>query len=135
MRKWWYAAVGWTIVIAALCWTPRGVVNKVGDETRLFEIPNFDKLVHAGLFVGFAFLWLKAAPAPKRFLPIVLGGLALTVVTELGQLTASVNRDARFDDGVFDMLGVFLGGWIYKLWGRIEERRSSQVATTAVNEV
>lgn len=115
MRKWLYAALGWTVLIAALCWTPRMVVGKIGDETKLHEITNFDKFVHASLFAVFAFLWLKAAPAPKRFTPIVLGGLGLAVVTELGQLTTFVNRDARLDDGMFDMIGVFLGGACYYL--------------------
>lgn len=127
MRKWFYAAMGWTVLAAALCWTPRKVVEKVGDETRLFEIPNFDKLVHMGLFVVFSFLWLKATPYPKRFGLIVLGGLALAVVTELGQATTFVNRDARLDDGVFDVLGVVLGAAAYYLLHRPVRSPAPQV--------
>ena len=134
MRNWLYAAVGWTILIAALCWTPGGVVRTVGDETRLFKIPSFDKFVHAGLFAVFAFLWLKATPAPKRFPPILLGGLALAVVTELGQLTAFVNRDARLDDALFDMLGVLLGGWVYYRSARAERRTETDGVTAAVGK-
>jgi len=120
MRFWLRAAIGWTVMILALCWMPRSVVATAGEETRLFKIPNFDKLVHLSLFVGFAFLWLKASIGPRRYLYVFLGGLALAVGSELGQLSGFVNRDARLDDGVFDMLGVLLGFAAYRLVDRRE---------------
>lgn len=118
MRLWFRAAVFWTLLIMLLCWTPRAVVEKAGDETSLFKIPNFDKLVHASMFIGFSFLWLKATAHPRRVLFVILAGFALTVVTELGQLNRFVNRDARLDDGLFDMIGVFLGIAAYRLAAR-----------------
>lgn len=129
MRSWLYAAVGWTLMIAALCWTPGEVVQRVGDESNFFRLPNFDKLVHTGLFMGFAFFWLKASHPPKRFMPVMIGGLAWTAITELGQLSSYVNRDARLDDAAFDMLGVLLGGLAY-YW--LESRQERTRATTAI---
>ncbi|WP_165250825.1 VanZ family protein [Paludisphaera soli] len=112
MRPWLYAAIGWTLLILGLCWMPKSVVTQAGGE-RSVRVPHADKIAHTGLFLGLAFLWLKASPAPRRFAPVVLGGLALAVITELGQMSSFVNRDGGLDDGLFDMIGVGLGGALF----------------------
>ncbi|AMV39565.1 VanZ family protein [Planctomyces sp. SH-PL62] len=112
MRHWLYAAIGWTLLIFVLCWMPRTIVDQAGGEGG-FMIPNLDKVAHSGLFAGFAFLWLKAAPVRKRLALVVLAGLAIAVITELGQLMPVVNREADIDDGLFDLLGIALGSIAY----------------------
>lgn len=123
MRLRFFAALGWTILIAAACWTPRRVVEEVGEETGFMGIPHFDKLVHLGIFAVFAFLWLAASRRP-RYAVVAAAGLVLAVVTELGQLVPWVNREAGVDDGVVDFVGVLAGAvafrypatWIARKW-------------------
>jgi len=43
----------WTILIAVACCLP----GKMLPSETGFRIPEFDKLVHAGMFGGFIFLW------------------------------------------------------------------------------
>src|SRR5579884_3752965 len=48
-----YIPIVWTLIIAILlCLPGKMLPNETG-----FRIPNFDKLVHMGLFGGFVFLW------------------------------------------------------------------------------
>ena len=112
MRIWILAAIGWTLLILVLCWTPRSIVAIAGGE-HSYRIPHADKIAHAGMFAGFAFLWLGASRGRSRTTLVVLAGLALAVITELGQTSSFVNRDAGWDDGLFDMIGVALGGTFY----------------------
>ncbi|MDG3002822.1 VanZ family protein [Paludisphaera mucosa] len=127
MRLWFYAALSWTLLIMVLCWMPRAVVQKAGGETG-FRLPNLDKLVHMALFMGFAFLWLMASRNPRRLLLVAAAGLALTVITELGQLSPLVNRDAGLADGTFDMLGVVLGGLAF-VWLASRPSHAAALAT------
>jgi VanZ family protein len=43
----------WTILVAVACCLP----GKMLPSETGFKIPEFDKLVHAGMFGGFIFLW------------------------------------------------------------------------------
>ena len=123
MRLRFLAALGWTILIGIACWTPRRVVEEVGEETGFLGIPHFDKIVHLGIFAVFAFLWL-AAPRRPRYAAVAIAGLAFAVVTELGQLIPGVNREAGVDDGVVDFAGILAGAvafryaapWIARKW-------------------
>jgi len=53
-------AVLWTLAIAILCWMPREVVAEIEDRSWWFQIHRVDKLIHAGIFVVFAVLWIRA---------------------------------------------------------------------------
>ena len=48
-----YIAVSWTIIIFILLALPGSML----PHEKAFAIPQFDKLVHIGLFGGFVFLW------------------------------------------------------------------------------
>ncbi len=128
------AALGWTILIAGLCWTPRAVVREVEEEAGFWLVPHFDKVVHLGMFAGFAFLWLAAARRP-RYGAVALAGLAFAVATELGQLAPQVNRTADLDDAVFDLVGVALGSLAFRFAtarrARKRDAASAPVATGA----
>lgn len=99
-------ALAWTLLIFGLCWTPRTMMPIPEDDSSWLRIPSLDKVVHFLLLAGFGFLWGRAGVRPTRVVGL---GLLVTVVSELGQETAWVNRDATLGDGVADMLGV-LGG-------------------------
>ena len=60
-------------------------MQEVEKDSTWFKIPNLDKVVHWGIFVLFAILWLRVGSSPRRFLWVTLGGLALAVVSELVQ--------------------------------------------------
>ena len=106
----------WTILICAACWTPKAMMPKEEEVSVPFLIPNFDKLVHFALFAGFAFLWLFAGRVKLRW--VLVSGIALTALTEIGQLAPIVNRDATWPDAGADLLGL-LGGIGLATLGRI----------------
>lgn len=99
----------WTVVILVLCWTPRQYVQKAEENTQWFAIPNFDKVVHWGIFVAFTVLWLRTSRSRTRYPAVAIAGLGLAVLTELGQLLPRIGRDASVADGITDMIGLALG--------------------------
>jgi hypothetical protein len=106
------SAIAWTLVILVLCWTP-DIYLLVKEEPRFLSdfIPiRIDKIVHAGIFLVFAVLWLRALGGQKRwFLWILLGGTALAIISELGQNVPIVHRDGDVDDALADIVGLILG--------------------------
>src|ERR1700726_2345806 len=48
-----YFAIGWSILIFILLSLPGSMI----PNESTFVIPNFDKVVHIGLFGGFVLLW------------------------------------------------------------------------------
>jgi VanZ family protein len=104
------AAVAWTLVIMLLCWLPKRVVRRAA-RVPWFGIPHLDKVVHAGIFVVFAILWLRALKARGRsgYAWVALGGLFLAVLTEVGQLIPWVGRDASVEDTLTDVAGLVVG--------------------------
>lgn len=102
------SAVIWALIILALCWTPRAVIGAV-EYRSFFRLPNLDKLVHGWIFVILAILWLRIAPSRRMLWTVIVGGSALGILTELGQLIPFVNRDANFFDFLADCAGVLIG--------------------------
>jgi hypothetical protein len=116
----------WTLVIMALCWMPRYIVQEVERGSSFFEIPNFDKLVHWGIFVVFSLLWLRTSTARWRYAWVALGGLAVAGITELVQNVPAIGRDASVADAATDLVGVAIGlavaRWVEPLLSRLESR-------------
>jgi VanZ family protein len=103
------AAVLWTILILALCWLPRQYVHEIEGDSSWFRVPNLDKIVHCGIFVVFSILWLRLATSRRAKWAVLLGGLALGALSELGQLLPIVGRDAELYDFATDSVGVVIG--------------------------
>jgi hypothetical protein len=119
-------AVLWTILIMTLCWLPRFVVEAIESESSWLEVPNFDKLVHCGIFVIFAILWARVWSARSRFAWVMLGGFALAAITEVVQQLPTIGRDANLYDAVTDAIGVVIGIAVAPLvepWARFLESR------------
>ncbi len=120
------SAVIWALIILALCWTPRAVIQEV-EYGSFFRLPSLDKLVHAWIFVILAILWLRIAPSRGMLLTVIVGGAALGILSELGQMMPFVNRDANLFDFLTDCAGVLIGvavapllePWIERLERRI----------------
>ncbi len=117
----------WTLVILALCWTPAPVVQELEEgPSWLLLIPNFDKLVHWGIFVVFAVLWLRTGASGWRYAWVALGGVALATISEVFQALPAIGRDASVADALTDLIGVAIGlaifRWIEPLMERAESR-------------
>jgi hypothetical protein len=109
-------AVLWTLLILALCWTPSDWLPRKEGQGSGWEIPHMDKMVHAGLFLGFAVLWMEAlAGKARRELRVAAAGFALAAISELGQLVPVIKRDCGFADGAADFIGVLVGLCVFRL--------------------
>jgi hypothetical protein len=139
LRVW--AALLWTVVILILCWTPRTYLPVVEDQGSYFEFVHLDKVVHAGIFIVFSVLCLRAMPSrPLSYLIVLLAGLLLAVVTEVVQNVPIINREGEIGDVVTDVAGVLLGFPLYRFiegrydrW-RLSKSRHDVVAPTVASD-
>ena len=102
-----WLAVAWTLIVFGICWTPRTMMPVAEDLPKPFLLQHLDKVVHFGAFAVFGLAWIAAAPG--RAGRVTAAGVAAAVLSELGQATPLVNRDAEWGDGLADVLGVFAG--------------------------
>ena len=127
----WRTALAWTwtVAILAVCWFPRSYMPIDEGGRQPFPIPHFDKLVHAGIFAGFAFLWAGSSPSKGQMAGLIVTGVALAAISEVGQETRFVNRDASWMDGVADVVGLFAGLGLASALGRIGKARTPSAGT------
>ncbi len=104
-----YVPIIWTVIIAILMCLPGSALPK---ETG-FKIPQFDKIVHMGVFGGFVFLWSlwlsKRVSDPRVlirwfFIFYVLGN-AYGIGMEFVQKYWIPGRDYDLADMIADMMG------------------------------
>ena len=119
-------ATFWTIVILALCWLPGIFFPSQERLPKSIFVPNFDKLVHFGIFAIFAWLWLRVVQGPRAGLKVILAGVALAAISELGQNTRFVQRDGNLADTAADVVGVLLGLLAFFLVRKLSEKRAVQ---------
>ena len=109
LRFW--LAFAWTFAIVALCLLPKRSLPIHEDRSSLLRIPHLDKVVHACVFAGFAWLWMGVRGPSTRTLALRVTAVALLLAlgTELGQELPVVNRDGDVLDGLADMSGAVIG--------------------------
>lgn len=108
-------AILWTTAIMAMCWVPMSLFGSGDDPGHgLLDIPYFDKVVHFGVFVGFAVLWHLAASGARRSFQIVAWGIGLAILTEVVQQLPLIGRESGLDDAAFDVAGLLLGTLIMR---------------------
>ena len=114
-------ALAWTLVILALCWWPRAYMGIIERPDRPFFVPNVDKLVHLGMFAGFAFLGMRVGSSATRArgVAILLVGGGVAVLTEMVQNTRFVNRDGNAADALADVVGLVVGLVAYGWFARV----------------
>ncbi len=125
-------AWGWTLLILLACWLPNR--HMPVDETRgfHFHVPHLDKIIHATMFAGFGYLWMHAGRLGRgRALAVFGAGLCLAVLTELGQMTEFVGRDADWDDGLADLVGLGLALIVTLVWARNQTRPQPVTAASS----
>src|SRR5206468_3862690 len=79
-----------------------------GIALTSFEVPQLDKLIHATLFAGFGWLWIRSL-ANRHFGWVLSAGVALAIITELVQGLSIIHRDPDVFDGLADVVGLTLG--------------------------
>jgi VanZ family protein len=108
-----YVPITWTLLIViAMCLPGRYLPSEGG-----FSVPNFDKLVHLGMFGGFAFLWslyltrygLPAGRLLLGFFCFFLLANAFGVAMEFVQKYWIPGRDYDLADIIADMWGAGFG--------------------------
>jgi len=97
-RLLWVAAIGWTLAVVVALWMPPPPV----------VIPNWwaDKVTHLVMFIGVGGLW---GVTTGKWSWVVVGGIALGALTEVGQEWWPWERHGDWVDFGFDSLGVLIG--------------------------
>lgn len=98
------AAVGWTLLILILCTLP-------GQNLPGTSIVGADKLVHFGMFVGFAVFWLHVTRdgSTSAVRNVLIAGLLFAGGTEIYQGLLPFHRTPDLYDALANSAGL-LGG-------------------------
>ncbi|MDE3182161.1 MAG: VanZ family protein [Bacteroidota bacterium] len=115
--KYFLPGIAWFFVVCILTLMPAKDVPQVG---WMDNIPNFDKLVHAGLFGGLAFLFalplLKSHFSQKQKLNysirISLAAIVWGITIEFLQKFYVPSRDFDLLDWAADIVGVIIALWL-----------------------
>lgn len=108
-------AVGWSLVILALCSVP-------GHSLPPLEILTFDKVGHFGMFFLGALIWMRAWP--RSTARVLAGGLAFGALTEIYQgVVPFLGRSPDPYDFVADALGLIAGLALWWWWRHLETSR------------
>ena len=102
-QKWmgWF----WSFLILIACTWP-------GKDIPSAPVAGFDKVVHAGLFMGWAILFLCAYPSKMK--PIIVSGIIYGMLLEIYQQLLPFDRTFDWWDALADAVGVILGWAIYR---------------------
>jgi VanZ family protein len=109
----WYIPILWSVIMGVLLFMPGSML----PHENTFAIPQFDKIVHIGIFGGFVFLWnlmLSSRVIPLKrllslFFVVFLVGIAYGIGSEFIQKYFIPGRDYDNVDIIADMIGAGLG--------------------------
>lgn len=115
--KYFLPGIAWFFVVGILTLMPASDVPQV---SWMDNIPNFDKLVHAGLFGGLAFLFalplLKSGFTEKQkinySIKISLAAIVWGITIEFLQKFYVPSRDFDLLDWAADSVGVIIAFWL-----------------------
>ena len=103
--------IAWTIFMGILLTLPGSMLPNEAS----FQIPQFDKLVHIGMFGGFVFLWnlylSNRQHTPKKLLRLFFCVFVLGVIYGIGSEYVQKHVPGRdFDEAdiIADMIGASL---------------------------
>jgi hypothetical protein len=115
-----YVPIIWSLIVGVLCCLPGSMLPSEAG----FKIPNFDKIVHIGMFGGFVFLWnlylSSRIPDLRKllrlfFLFYVLGNI-YGIGMEYVQKYWIPGRDYDLADMIADMIGAGLAYGLSNIW-------------------
>jgi hypothetical protein len=104
MMRW--LAIGWSIII---------FIGLSIPSSGLPDLSNRDKIIHALIFVGFAYLWRRAGLTERQTL---IWGSVYAVVSEIYQALMPIGRSGDWQDTAADMVGVLVGLLLARLAAR-----------------
>jgi len=121
IRKLFFINLIWALLILILCAIPGGSLPK----SHYFNIPNFDKIVHAALYFPLAFFLVAEFDLSKKYALQLTGPLITMLIValyggliEFLQETIFINRSADVMDFLADLIGGLTGLVIYYLFFR-----------------
>ncbi|MPR32278.1 VanZ family protein [Salmonirosea aquatica] len=112
-----WPALLWTFLIVLACTWP-------GKDLPEAPVMGFDKIVHAGMFIGWTCLWLLLFPKYRVF--IMLLGVGFGIFLEFYQQWLPFDRTFDWWDAAADGLGVVLGLGFYLLLTKLVGSRYPQ---------
>lgn len=109
--------IAWFFIVGILTLMPGSDIPKVG---WLYQIPNFDKVVHAGLFGGMTFLFcMPCFKSPfsfyqkvNYFIRISLAAIVWGITVEVIQKYFVPGRSFDLTDWLADSIGVLVALWL-----------------------
>jgi hypothetical protein len=104
-----WPAILWTLAIIVACTLP-------GQSLPDAPVVGFDKVVHIGMFVGWAFLWMMLFPEKTRF--IFLIGIFFGILLEFYQQLLPFDRSFDWWDALADGVGTLAGTLLFLLISR-----------------
>ncbi len=111
-----WLAVGWFLLTTLLLAMPGNALPK----TNLVNIPNFDKIVHVGLFAVLSFLAVNALTQPTYFKISVVALMAIIygTIMEYVQLHLVAYRSFEGIDIIADAIGAIAGVLLWLQFGK-----------------
>jgi len=108
-----WLAVGWFLLTTLLLAMPGNALPK----TNLVNIPNFDKLVHVGLFAVLTFLVVNAFTKPTyyKITVVALAAILYGTIMEYVQLHLVAYRSFEGIDIIADAIGAIAGILVFSL--------------------
>jgi VanZ family protein len=95
-----WPALLWTFLIVLACTWP-------GKSLPEAPVIGFDKVIHVGMFVGWAFLWMMLYP--KKITLLFLIGIAFGILMEVFQHLLPYERTFDWWDVLADGVGTIVG--------------------------
>ena len=123
--KKYYKIVIWTIIIAYLCFSPASSYKSVN-----INIPHLDKAVHFVMFfiAGYLLGNLREYNLKnKNIWAFIIFYSIYAAFTEYIQYTYISSRSGSIFDFIFDVLGLFVGFYSYKLTPNVIRRVLTKV--------
>lgn len=103
-----WVVCAWLLIVLAGCWVPRARMP-LSESAVQKKIPHLDKCVHFAFFAIYGVMGRRSRAIGVRVETVLLLGVLVAVVSELGQATHFVNRDADFLDVLADVAGLVAG--------------------------
>ena len=113
--KYFLPGIAWFLIVGVLVFMPGSDV----PEVSWLDIPQFDKLVHAGIFGALAFLfclpYLKFGSSftqkNNHFIRVCLAAIVWGIVVEIVQKYFVPGRSFDLADWAADITGVLIAYW------------------------
>jgi VanZ family protein len=123
--------IAWFFIVGVLTLMP---ARDVPEVSWLDKIPNFDKLVHAGLFGGLAFLFVfplfySDMPLKQKWnysVKISLASIVWGITIEFLQKFFVPSRDFDLLDWAADAFGVIVAFWVIVRILKYSQKKDSQ---------